>query len=83
MKNIHNRDVKTDLFNILSLVSCSDIYGFSDDIFFDAMGEITGDVTDKEINAFIEETFVDEEGYGEEDREEAKEKLTEWRDKYC
>lgn len=73
-----SRIVSTTLNDILSLVHSAEDYGFADDVFYDAMAGITGNVTDAEIEAYGESL-----GWDEEDAEEVVERLTEWRDKYA
>ncbi len=80
-----NRIVQTDLFNLLSLISCSWDYGFADDIFFDAMSKITGNVTNEEIEEFAKTFLTDEmkkQGYGDEDFEVIKRTLVLWKQTY-
>lgn len=72
-----SRIVTTDLNNILSLVHCAEDYGYDDDVFYVAMAEITGRVTDEEIRA-----YADNLGYDEEDAAVAFERLVEWRARY-
>ncbi len=71
---------------ILSLVHCSDDYGFYNDVLMCSFASITGYVYDNEILSYAE-GFLSEEmkahGYGEEDRDSAIETCTDWRDKYC
>lgn len=82
-----NREVKVHLFDILSLVNCSDTYGFTDDVLMDALAELTGYVSDEEIESYARNTFLseaaEEHGYTEEDYEEAIRNITLWRNTYC
>ena len=81
MENL-NREVKTDLEDILSLISCAEQYGFADDILFDAFSEIIGNtLTDEEIEWYAR-SIEAKKGYGEEDYENIKEILEEFKSKY-
>ena len=79
-----NREIKTDLENILSHVSCAIDYGYYDDVLMCDFAKLTGHVTDEEINWYCSETKENkEQGYTQEDYDIWKGRITEWRDKYC
>ena len=78
-----NREIKTDLENILSLIACASEYGFEDNVLFDAFKEMLGGVlTDEEIEWYARSVEA-EDGYGEEDYEEIKERLKGFKKEYC
>jgi len=80
------RPLTVDLDSVLELVSCADDYGFNRDILVSAFAEWTGPVSDAEIAeyaAWFLTPEAEEQGYGQEDADEAQERLTEWRDKYA
>lgn len=71
------------LETILDLITSAEDYGFEDDILFDAFAEMM----DRELSA--DEIYVhakwyrDNEAYGEEDYVAIKEKLIDFKKKYC
>jgi hypothetical protein len=78
-----NREIKTDLGNILSLISCARDYGFEDGVLFDAFKEmLDSKLTEEEIEWYAR-SIEAEDGYGEEDYKEIKERLVEFKNKYC
>ena len=78
-----NREIKTDLENILSLIACAGDYGFADDVLFDAFREmLNSKLTDDEIEWYAR-LVESEEGYTEEDYEAIKERLISFKNKYC
>lgn len=78
-----NREIKTDLENILSLIACARDYGFEDDVLFDAFREMLGNkLTDEEIEWYARSVEA-EDGYTEEDYEAIKERLEDFKNKYC
>lgn len=78
-----NREIKTDLENILSLTACASDYGFEDDVLFDAFGKmLDGKLTDDEIEWYARSAEA-EDGYDEEDYESIKERLKDFKNKYC
>jgi hypothetical protein len=78
-----NREIKTDLENILSLIACADDYGFADDVLFDAFrGMLNSKLTDEEIEWYAR-LVESEEGYTYEDYEAIKERLASFKNKYC
>jgi hypothetical protein len=81
---IMNREIITDLNNILSHVACAIDYGYYDDVLMTDFANLTGFVTDNEINWYCTDTEENKkQGYTQEDYEQWKERITEWRDKYC
>jgi len=77
------RKVTTTLDNILDLISCADSYGFEDDVLFTAFGDMLNKkLTNEEIESFARSVEV-QDGYSEEDYQEIKEKLAEFKNKYC
>ncbi len=80
------RKLTCDLSDILDLVHCSSDYGFDKATFFEAMADMTGYVSNEEIQEFADMYLTPENrahGYCEEDQENALETLTKWRDNYC
>jgi hypothetical protein len=75
-----NREIKTDLHNILEHVVCSHDYGYHDDVLMTDFGILTGYVSDNEIESYIKTAATHE--YIEEDKRYWREALTEWRNKY-
>lgn len=80
-----NRDITTDLYNILDLVACGESYGFSHHILYYYFAEIIKPLSIEEIEAFSK-TFMTEEsiaeGFTEEDAENIKETLIDFKNKY-
>jgi len=77
------RIIKTNLENILSLISCASDYGFEDDVLFDAFREmLEGKLTNEEIEKYARSVEA-EDGYDEEDYEAIKERLKDFKNKYC
>lgn len=87
MSNSVRTAVAVDVANILSLVSCADDYGFGDEVFFDGMASMLDyECSDDEIEAYTGSFLTEEsraKGYGEEDCEAVRERITGWRKKYC
>jgi len=80
------RKIEIDLRDILDLVNCAHDYGFSDNVLMSSFAEFTGPVSEAEIEEFARYFLTPaarREGYGQEDVGQAKERLTEWADKYC
>lgn len=81
----NNREVTTDLENILSLINCASSYGFGRDVFYSGMFGIIKPVNEQEIQDYAS-TFLTSEmrskGYTEEDYESAIEELTELNNRY-
>jgi len=79
-----NRVIETDLESTLSHIISSFDYGYSDDVLMSDYAYLTGYVTDDEINWYCSETEDNKsQGYTQEDYDKWKERITEWRDKYC
>ncbi|MCP4355247.1 MAG: hypothetical protein GY793_06370 [Proteobacteria bacterium] len=78
-----NREIKTDLENILSLIACASDYGFENNVLFDAFREMIGSkLTEHEIEWYAR-SIEAENGYGKEDYEAIKERLESFKNKYC
>lgn len=78
-----NREIKTDLENILSLIACAGDYGFEDDVLFDAFREMLGGkLTEEEVEWYARSVEA-KDGYDEEDYEAIKERLADFKNKYC
>ncbi len=75
------RTLKVDLQDILDLVVCADDYGHTNDVLMSSLAEFTGVVSYVEIEEFAKE-LGSQDGYGEEDEEEARARLTQWRIRY-
>ena len=77
-----NREIKTDLDNILSLISCASDYGFDDDVLFEAFADMLGKpITAEEIEWYAR-SIEAQDGYQEEDYEAIKERLEDFNEKY-
>jgi hypothetical protein len=80
------RNLTFPLNDLLDVVSAAEDYGYGDDVLMDALARWAGPVTDAEIAAFTAGFLTPEsraQGYTEEDRDGAIERLTEWRDRYA
>jgi hypothetical protein len=78
-----NREIKTDLENILSLIACAEDYGFNKDVLFDAFRDMLDcKLTDDEIEWYAI-SVKNTEGYGQEDYDAIKETLEYFKNKYC
>jgi hypothetical protein len=73
------REVKQD--DILDLVNCAGDYGHANQVCMCTLYEWAHPVTDEDIERYSAELAAAE-GYGQEDGDEARERLTEWRDKH-
>jgi len=78
-----NREIKTDLGNILSLISCADDYGFHRDVLFDAFREMLDDKLSEEEIEWYSRKLEAMDGFGEEDYLSCKKRLTNFKNKYC
>ena len=77
------RIIKTTLENILDLISCAVDYGFEKDVLFDAFREmLDSKLTNEEIETYARGVEAME-GYNEEDYEEIRERLADFKNKYC
>ena len=77
------RIIKTNLENILDLIACASDYGFERDVLFDAFREmLDSKLTNEEIENYARSVGAME-GYGEEDYEAIKERLSDFKNKYC
>lgn len=78
-----NREIKTDLKNILSLIACASDYGFEDNVLFDAFRRmLDGKLTKEEIEWYARSVEALD-GYTEEDYKAIKERLEGFKNKYC
>ena len=78
-----NREIKTYLENILSLIACARDYRFEDDVLFDAFREmLDSKLTEEEIEWYARSVEA-EDGCGEEDYEAIKERFEGFKNKYC
>ena len=77
------REIKTSLKTVLSLISCANDYGFKNDVLFDAFkGMLNNKLTNEEIETYARSVEAME-GYCEEDYKEIRERLNEFKNKYC
>ncbi len=77
-----DREIKTNLSEILSLISCARDYGFERDILFDSFKDMLGNkLTNEEIDWFSKET-IKEDGFTKDDFFEIKNRLLEFKNKY-
>ena len=70
-----NREIKTDLENILSLIACASYYGFESDVLFVAFREMLGSKLTQEEIEWYARSVEAEAGYGEEEYEAIIEQL--------
>jgi len=82
-----SREITLPLDEILSLVSCAEDYGHTTDVLMTTLaGWLDFTCSDQEIDAYAN-WFVSpdavKQGYGEEDKENIRERLIEWRNEYC
>lgn len=75
------REIKTTLDNVLSHVCCAVDHGYYDDVLMCDFAALTGHVSDGEIEQFISENKHNQ--YTDEDYDTWRERMTEWRNKYC
>lgn len=75
------RQITIGIDSILELISCGSDYGFEDEILYDAFAEILGTLSDEEIESYAKHV-MNIEGYGIEDYEQIKERLTDFRKTY-
>jgi len=68
-------------FIILDLVACAKDYGHNNDVVMCGFAELLESLSDEEIETHAKSLLKDG-GYGEEDYEEMKENLIEFRDEY-
>ncbi|AUR92144.1 hypothetical protein NVP1170O_031 [Vibrio phage 1.170.O._10N.261.52.C3] len=76
-----NREIKTDLYNILSHVTCAEDYGYYDDVLMSDLASLTGWVFDEEIDAYINDNLKPP--YTQADGFEWRYRINNWRSKYC
>ena len=78
-----NREIKTDLENILSLIACAGDYGFANDVLFDALRSmLDSKLTEEEIEWYAR-LVESKDGYTKEDYEAIKKTLEGFKNKYC
>ena len=76
------RILKIELYEILDLINAVDTYGYKDDVLFTSFRDFMDrKLSDDEIEGYLKEYLKDPD-YGEEDREEAREILQEFKQKY-
>ena len=76
------RTVQIKVNQILEITSCAEAYGFDNYMFFDCMKELLENkLSDAEIETYSR-SVESIEGYGEEDYEDIKERLTDFKNKY-
>jgi hypothetical protein len=83
-----NRWCVTSLHGVLSIVSCAKYYGHTNQIVMGFFAELIDEhLSDEEIEAYVADEFLSdagrEQGYSEEDADESRERLREFRDKWC
>lgn len=78
-----NREIKTDLENVLSLIVCADDYGFADNAISGAFKNILNSkLTEGEIEWYAR-LVESEDGNTKDDYEAIKKRLTYFKEKYC
>jgi hypothetical protein len=78
-----NREIKTDLDTILSIISCARTYGYEDTGLFQAFSEMLGGkLTEQEIEWYAR-SIESLDGYNEEDYQDIVERLQEFKNGYC
>ena len=77
-----NRVIKTDLKNILSLISTAQDYGFDDEILFDTFSQMMGNQLTFEEIEWYARIIEQEEGYGEDDYLAICERLKKFKENY-
>ena len=78
-----NREIKTDLKNILSLISVAEDYGFEDVVLFSAFSDMLGGRLDLNEIEWYAKSVEAIDGFTNEDYRETKIRLTNFRIKYC
>lgn len=77
--------VNVDLDDLLSLIACADDYGYGNPVLMDAFRSWSTPITDEEIEAYAASFLTDEQrarGYGEEDADEARTRLRDFRARF-
>ena len=77
------RKIETTLENILSLIYVADDYGWNKNILMDAFAEMLGYKLSFEEIEIEAQSILKEKGYGQEDYEHIKSKLTEFKEEFC
>ena len=81
------RDLTVSLYDILDLVNCSEMYGFTSQVLMTTFGQWTGPVSDEEIAEYIaSREYEDDDAADPDDPTQAEEEtkeLTRWRDTYA
>lgn len=75
--SVLDRELKTNVRNILSMVACGYDYGHRNPIFDHFAAHMCETLTEDEIEAYARE-LESKKGYGEEDYEDVKEILMDW-----
>lgn len=81
-----DREVSTNLSEVLDMVNCAEYYGFDDSMVLGFLAQVSGYVTNDEIKGYSERYLSKgyiEGGCEQSDCDEALQRLTEWRDQYC
>ena len=81
-KIVTNREIKTDLKNILDLISCAGDYGFERDVLFDAFKDMLGGKLTYEEIEWYARSVESMDGYNEEDYDLIKERLKTFKERY-
>lgn len=80
-----DRQITTDLFEVLDILYAAEDYGYAKSVLISFLFKLVGKISEEEIEAFAQ-TFLTEEmrkkGYGEEDYEIIKERLTNYANHY-
>ncbi len=75
------RQVNTTLYNILSLINVADDYGFAKTILFQAFADILGELSDEEIEEYVQKLHSQKE-YAIEDYFATRERLIDFKKHY-
>ena len=72
--------IQVDLDTILNLVICAEDYGYT--TLYGDFAQMAGWVSDEQINDYVHEHYTLSEDYAEEDEDNVKQTLYEWRNDY-
>lgn len=75
-----NTFIQVYLDTILNLVVCAEDFGFT--TLYGDFAQMTGWVSDEQINEYVHEHYTLSEDYAEEDEDNARQALYEWRKSY-
>jgi len=78
-----DKEIKTSLANILSLISCAEDYGFRNDVLFEAFAEMLEYKLENEDIERYAMSVKMQDGYTQEDYDTIKKKLTDFQEEYC